>query len=118
MNNACKTCPNIFEVFRTENGCVYQCDRTSKFLLEFAGHQTSFNALHFLSLKRKVDQIDLADAILSTTSDITIINACGSERVFALSIYQLIEFKELLAGTKAMLELNSIVRERIYNPVL
>lgn len=114
MNNTCKTCQNIFEVFRTENGCIYQCDRTSKFLVEFAGHQSSFNVLCFLGLKRKIDQIDLASLILSDSSSIEIINPCGSERVFALSIFQIIEFKELLSGAKAMLELNSIIKERLY----
>jgi hypothetical protein len=107
------TCKQLIEIYRTANGCVYQCDQTSRFVLDFAGHSTSLNVLCFLSLKRRVDKIDIEELILSRDSDIEIINPCGSERIFALSLHQLIEFKELLSGTRVMLELNSIIRERL-----
>lgn len=118
MNTACKKCESVHEVFKTENGAIYQCDRTSCFLIEFAGHRSSFNVLHFISFKRKVDQIDIAELLLSDSPDIIIINPCGSERIFALSILQLLQLKELLHGTMAMLELNSILHERIYSTVV
>jgi len=101
------------EIFRTPNGCIYQCDKTSKFLIDFAGYSTHFDVLCFLSLKRKVDKINLANLFLSDNAGIEIINPCNCERIYVLSGVQLAEFKELLNGAKVMLELNSIIHQRI-----
>jgi hypothetical protein len=108
----------LYEIFRTPNGCVYQCDQTSKFVLDFAGHTTAFSVLCFFSLKRKVDKINLVTFFSSDSSGIEIINPCGSERIYVLSASQLAEFKELLDGAKVMLELNSIIKLRIYSPLV
>src|SRR5688500_13491356 len=104
------------EIYRTQNGCVYQCDKKRCFGIDFGGYMTEFKFPCFLALKKLVDGIDLEAMILNpdTAADIEIINPCGSERCYVLTVSQLHEFKELLAGAKVMLQLNSILHERLY----
>ena len=108
--------PQLKEIYRTPNGCVYQSDRKRSFAVDFAGYVTEFKFPCFLALKKLVDGIDLDAMILNpeTAADIEIINPCGSERCYVLTVSQLLEFKELLTGAKVMLQLNSILHERLY----
>jgi hypothetical protein len=65
-----------------------------------------------------VDKIDLhamasnADA----SADVEIVAPHGCNHCFALTISQVIQLKDLLAGARVMLELNSIIHERLYKP--
>ena len=104
------------EIYRTPNGCVYQCDRKRCFGVEFAGELTEFKLPCFFALKKLVDSIDMEAMALnpSKSSDIEIISPCGSERCYVLTLPELIEFKELLSGARVMLQLNSILHERLY----
>ena len=104
------------EIFKTPNGCVYQSDNKGCFELDFAGYMTTYKFPCFFALKRLVDRIDL-DAMAfdtSTASDLEIISPCGSDRCYCLTFCQVLEFKELLAGTYVMLQLNSIIHERLF----
>lgn len=104
------------EIYRTPNGCVFQCDQKRCFAVEFAGYLTEYKLPCFFSLKKLIDRIDLEEMALNPAkgSDIEIISPCGSERCYVLTLPQLIEFKELLAGARVMLQLNSILHERLY----
>jgi len=104
------------EIFSTPNGTVFQCDKKRCLGVDFGGHLTEFKLPCFLALKNLVDKIDLDEMVLnpSKSSDIEIISPCGSERCYVLTLPQLIEFKELLAGARVMLQLNSILHERLY----
>jgi hypothetical protein len=106
---------DLKEVFSTNSGSVYQCDKSLCFWVDFAGHMTSFKVPCFFSLKKLVDKINLDEMALNPdqSADVEIINPCGCERVYVLSLTQALEFKELLSGAKVMLELNSIVRQRL-----
>lgn len=105
------------EVYSTPSGCVYQCDKQFCFYIEFGGQVSRFNLPCFFSLKRLVDSIDLDSMILNPekSADVEIINPCGSERIFVLTVREAIEFKDLMSGTRVMLELNSIIRERLHS---
>lgn len=104
------------EIFRTENGCVYQCDRSRCFVVDFGGYSTWYKIPCFFALKKLVDSIDLEAKLLNPgkSADIEIISPCGSERCYVFTFSQLLEFKELLAGARVMLQLNSILHERLY----
>lgn len=104
------------EIFRTPNGCVYQSDNKGCFELDFAGYVAEYKFPCFFALKRLVDRIDLDAMALdpSKASDIEIISPCGTDRCYVLTLFQLLEFKELLSGTYVMLQLNSILHERLY----
>ncbi len=104
------------EIFRTPNGCVYQSDNKCCFGVDFAGYFTEYKLPCFFALKKLVDRIDLDSLLLdpSKASDIEIISPCGSERCYVFTLSGLLEFKELLSGTCVMLQLNSILHERLY----
>lgn len=104
------------EIYRTPHGCVYQCDQKRCFCVEFAGFMTEFKLPCFFALKKLVDTVDLEAMVLSpaAASDVEIISPCGSERCYVLTLQELIEFKDLLAGAHVMLQLNSILHERLY----
>ena len=108
------------EVYRNRLGCIYQDDRHKCYILEYNGHTTTLSVNCFFHLKKQFDQIDIAAVVnnLSLSADITIIAPHSCDRVFALTLSELLEIKDLFAGARVMLELNSIVQERIYAPVL
>ena len=107
---------NFKEIYRTQNGCVYQCDKKRCFGVDFGGYMTEYKLPCFFALKKLVENIDLEEMALdsSNASDIEIISPCGSERCYVLTLPELIEFKELLSGARVMLQLNSILHERLY----
>ena len=102
------------ELFSTANGAVYQGRRDLQ--VAFAGTKTAFNIPSFWSLKKRVDAVDVEEMAHnpSRAYDCAIISPCGSERCYVLSLSEVIEFQELLAGAKLMLELNSILYEQTY----
>src|SRR5690606_27169609 len=104
------------EIFRTKNGCVYQCDQKRCFEVDFGGYITEYKLPCFFALKHLIDKIDLDQMALNPAkaSDIEVVSPCGSERCYVLTLSELIEFKELLAGARVMLQLNSIIHERLY----
>lgn len=107
---------NFKEIYSTQNGCIYQCDKKRCFGVDFGGYMTEYNFPCFFALKKMVDNIDLDAMALNPekSSDIEIISPCGSERCYVLSLSDTLEFKELLAGARVMLQLNSILHERLY----
>lgn len=112
----CPTC-KLVEVYKSEAGCVYQCNNQNCLILNFAGETISYKIYQFFDLKRAVDKINITDLLNCTdnASDVSIIAPFSSSKVYVLNICELLSFKELLAGTKVMLELNSILYEKVYN---
>ena len=108
--------PLFKEIYSTQHGSVYQCDKKRCFAIDFGGYMTEYKFACFFALKKLVDRIDLEAMALnpSKSADIEIISPCGSERCYVLTLPQLIEFRELLSGSRVMLQLNSIIHERIY----
>ena len=107
------------EVFSTLNGKVFQDNQKLCFVVEWQGEKTTFNLPCFFGLKRRVDAVDI-EAMLqnpSSNHDFEIIAPCGCDHCFVLSIPEIIEFKNLLSGAKVMMELNSIIYERLHRPV-
>lgn len=104
------------EIYGTAHGVVYQCDMKRCFVVDFGGYMTEFKLPCFFALKKLVDSIDLERMALnpSKSFDVEIVSPCGSDRCYVLTLPELIEFKELLSGTRVMLQLNSILHERLY----
>lgn len=113
--------PNHFiVVYRTPNGAVYQSDQDRCFWVEFNGELTSYKVPCLYKFKKAVDAIDL-DAMATNPGaayDYDVIAPCNCERCYVLTLTEIAELKDLLKGTKVMLELNSILHERLYSPVL
>ena len=106
------------EIFSTPNGRVVQCDQQHCFIIEFEGKKTEVSVPCFFCLKRMVDRVDLhaMASNVAPSADVEIIAPHGCGHCFALTLSQVMQLKELLAGARVMLELNSIVHERLYKP--
>ncbi len=101
------------EVFRTDKGAIYQCDRTNRLILSFWGTNTPLSARDFKQFRHLVDRINVHQMALSTDAadDIEILALPQSERCYVLTLCEIIHLRELLDGATMMLELNSILRE-------
>ena len=105
------------ELFATAEGTVYQHNRKGCFYVDFWGEVSAFKVPCFFALKKRVDDVDIV-AMASNPSreyDYAIISPCGSERCYVLTLCEVLAFKDLLAGAKVMLELNSILYEKLYS---
>lgn len=101
------------EVFRTDKGAVYQCDATNRLVLEFWDTYTYLSARDFAQFRRMVETVDLRQMALSTAAadDVEILTLPRSERCYVLTLCEVVHLRELLAGARLMLELNSMLRE-------
>jgi hypothetical protein len=108
-----KTATPLAEIFTSEAGAIYQCDRRNRVLIHFAGQLTVLKVDAFLRLKRAIDRIDLEEMAASTarSADFEIISVCGCDRCYVLTLPELYTFKELLNGAKFAMSLNSVLHE-------
>lgn len=107
---------HLDEIFRTPVGVVYQCNRKNIFWLAFAGGISAFKIQELLNLKKKVEQINLVEMAQNPArvADIVILNPLQSERCFVLTLTDALNLRELLQGTKVMLDLNSMLHECLH----
>ncbi|QHS56242.1 hypothetical protein GWR56_12110 [Mucilaginibacter sp. 14171R-50] len=107
------------DVFSTNAGAVYQCDAERCWYIDFAGKVARFDYRCLLKLKKAVYNVDIEAKLLETTKDpdVEIIFICACDHCYILSLLQIIALKELLEGTFVMLQLNSILQDRLYRVV-
>jgi hypothetical protein len=106
-------CISIVEIYRTNYGSVSQCNKTNSYLLEYGGLVSSFKTSDFLDFIKRVNSIDLAEIILSSSSvtDVTVLMPPYCERCFVLTLSDILNLKELLLTAKFTLHLNSVICE-------
>lgn len=106
---------HLKSIYSTLNGCVYQDNKHNVLVLEWYGRRSLLKLPCFFSLKRLTDAIDIEHLLSDATRsrDIEILTPCGCDRCFVLTIPEILEFRDLLCGTRAMMELNSILHERL-----
>lgn len=104
---------NLVEVFSTPFGSVHQCDKGNCVYLNFSGRKAQYKLACLQRLKRVIDNIDLARMTDVDHPGIEIIFLCGAEECFVLDLQEIINLKELINGTFTMLELNSILTDRL-----
>ena len=112
------SCPcKLIEVHKTDAGVVSQCNNKNCLWLNFAGESVSYRIDQFFTLKKIVDNVNINDMINSTekAADLAIIAPVFSSKIYILNLLELLALKELLSGAKVMLELNSIIYERLYS---
>ncbi len=99
------------KIYATNNGRIDQSDQLHCFFLHFQGTEIKLPPCSLIALKAKLNALNLEQLLLTDdqTSDIEVISVCNRERFLILSLEQLIELKDLIAGTFFMLELNNLV---------
>lgn len=100
-------------LFQTSNASITQCDAQGKYILSFNHDQIEFRACELISFRRKIQKIDLTKLLASDTPDIEIVSMPHCDRLFVFTIQEILELKDLFAGTFAMLELNSLIHKEI-----
>ncbi|MEQ9216625.1 MAG: hypothetical protein RLO17_01195 [Cyclobacteriaceae bacterium] len=105
------TSPEV--LFQTSNASVSQCDAQGKYILTFAEDQIVFRACELISFRRKIQKIDITQLLASDTPDVEIISMPHCDRLFVFTIQEILELRDLFAGTFAMLELNSLIHKEI-----
>jgi len=107
-------CPlaEVEEVFKTAHGAVYQCSRKNCYWLEFQDSTTAFKISDFFLFKKRIDALDIAEMLSDTSrsADFELIMPHRTERCFILSVQDILNLREILAGAKFMIELNSEVK--------
>ncbi|MEO9804194.1 MAG: hypothetical protein ABJF04_13140 [Reichenbachiella sp.] len=105
----------IHTIYHTTHGKVVQNDKDNCFYLQYKGNEYRMAVCALIAFKSKLDQLNIEEMLLSDTSlnSIEIIPLCNKERLLVLTLDEIIEMKDLIPGTLVMLELNSIVQQRI-----
>ena len=100
----------LTELYRTPHGLISQDNKRYGYHIEWMGQTTFLKMPWFFSLKRQVEALDI-ETFLLASHEVEILSACGCERVFILTAQQALEFKQLFAGARHMMELNSLLHE-------
>ena len=110
----------IRKLFDTPHGRTYHNMYSDKIIVDFIGRSSLVDFVLFKEMVDKVRQINVPDLLISDdySSDLQLIDCSGCNRCFILNISEVIKFTELLDGTKAILDLEDILIERLVNNVL
>ena len=100
-------------VFETQGTSVSQCDRSEKFFLHFLAQPIELKLCELIGLKRKIEKIDLTALVSSQGPDIEVLYLSHQHPILVLSIYEILELRDVLSGTFTMLELNSLIHRSI-----
>lgn len=111
---------HLKEIYSTLNGCVYQDNKRCVLVLEWYGRRSVLKLPCFFSLKKLAARVNLENLLNSTarSHDFEILSPCGCDRCFVMTIPEILEFQDLLDGTKVMMELNSMLHERLRRSVI
>jgi len=103
-------------IYQTANGKVLQSDLDNHFTLSFKNLDFRFNICGLIAFKSKISTVDVSTKLLSSElcDDLEIFSMCNNERLMVLTMSEIVEMRDLLSGTFAMMELNSILHQRIY----
>lgn len=104
------------ELFSTSKGFSFQCDKSSRIVLQFGSINASFRILDFLHFRRFVNQIDIQSKLfdLSDESDYEFVESPQLNIYQKLTLCELIQLRELVNGTHFAIELNSLLHEILY----
>lgn len=107
-------CPiaEVEEVFCTEHGGVFQCSRKNCLWLEFNQTTTLFKIRDLFIFKQHIDTINIEQMLEdpSRASDFKILMPFRSERCYILSVTDILNLRDILAGAKFMIKLNSEIK--------
>ena len=107
---------NPAAVYSYGSAMLSQCDRTEVFLIEWHGDTLQFKLNELIAFRRKLSTIDLSTLFDTERPDIEVIYLPHLDRHLILTLGDILMLRELLTGSFAMLQLNSMVHRALYNP--
>ena len=104
---------SLIALFDTKKGRSYQCDSSNSIVIDFAGHRSSYKLKDFLVFQRMVNRVDILDLIydLSDRADSVLIETAKKNFSISLNICEIVMLRDLLNGTKFVLNMNSMLCE-------
>lgn len=97
-------------LFQSRYFTSYQSDRDRKFIFDFGHKSIQLSFCQLLAFRQNVIRIDLdAHFTGENKHGIEILVLCNKEHILVFDTHQVIDLKEFIKGTFAMLELNSMV---------
>ncbi|WP_081210555.1 hypothetical protein [Salegentibacter sediminis] len=101
-------------IFKAHNFTSYQCDSSRAFYIDVKHKMIKLSFCQLLAFREQVKHIDL-DAHFSGKNKhgIEILVLCNRCHIFIFDTFECIALKELMDGTFAMLELNSLLTTRV-----
>lgn len=104
------------ELFSTSKGFSFQCDKSSRIVINFGEMVASFRIQDFLNFRRVVNNIDIKSKIfdLSDESDFEFVEAPQLNINQKLTLCELIQLRDLVNGTHFAIELNSLLHSILY----
>lgn len=97
-------------LFQSRYFSSYQSDNDRRFIIDFGHKSIPFSFCQLLALRQNVRKIDL-DTHFSGKNQhgMEILFLCNKEHILIFDTHQVIDLKEFIKGTFAMLELNTLV---------
>ncbi|MGY5851567.1 hypothetical protein [Salegentibacter sp. F14] len=101
-------------LYKAHNFTSFQCDRSRAFHIDFGDKLVKLSFCQLLALREQVKNIDL-DAHFNgkNAHGIEIFVLCNRSHILIFDTFQCIALKDLLKGTFAMLELNSLLSAEV-----
>lgn len=108
------------EIFLNEKGGIYQCSAQRKIVFVFQDKVEYLRINDFFSLQKMIAKIDVEKMLLDTSfaSEIEILSPVFFQHFFILSITDILALQDLLEGAMVMLELQTILYERLYSMIV
>ncbi|GAA4278983.1 hypothetical protein [Aquimarina mytili] len=98
-------------LFASKYYASYQSTEDRCFYLDFGHKMVKLSFCQLLSLRYKAKQLSSHDNLeyMLNHADVTLLTFCDKEHVVLLDTLQVLDFAELIQGTFAMMELNSVL---------
>lgn len=100
-------------VFNTSNTSMSQCDRTEQFIINLFSQELRLSVCELIAFKKKIKNIDVTALFHEEHAGVEIVPLPHCDRFFVFSIREILELRDLLEGSFAMLELNSLLKNRL-----
>ncbi len=100
-------------VFATSNIRIYQNDTRASFIMQLPDEEVEFKLCALLAFRKKIQSIDLTEIFMPAHSGVEIITMPQIDRIFVFDLREILELRDLFAGAMTMLELNSMIHQRL-----
>ena len=110
---------SLEQIYSSNSCATYQCDSSNALYLDIYGERFQLNICTLIAFRKKLFDVNLEYLLLdSESAPIEILNLHCLDKLFVLSIDEIIELRDLMDGTFAMLQLNSIIHQSIHRSTL
>lgn len=101
-------------VFAISNIGIYQNDSRASFTLQLHCEQVELKLCALMAFRKKIMRIDLTDMFMPSHPGIEIVSLPQLNRIFIFSLQEILELRDLFSGAMTMLEINSVIHEKLF----